>query len=42
MRLVSGAQLHVRGTASLGDWVYVRDSVIEGPAPDLEETTIEI
>lgn len=31
-----------RGSAQLGDKVYVRDGVIEGPAPDLPIHTIEV
>ncbi len=40
--LVSGAQIRARGTATLGDWVYVRGGVIEGPAPNLSGTEIEV
>ena len=40
--LVSGAQIRVRGEATLGDTVYVRDGVIEGPAPALTGITIEV
>lgn len=42
IELVSGAQIRVRGAATLGDWVYVRDGVIQGPAPELTGTTIEV
>mgnify|MGYP000901255079 CR=1 len=42
VELVSGAQIRVKGEATLGDWVYVRDGVIQGPAPVLTGTTIEV
>lgn len=42
IELVSGAQIRVRGEASVGDWVYVRDGVIEGPAPNLTGIEIEV
>ncbi|NHC05943.1 hypothetical protein [Azonexus fungiphilus] len=37
-----GSTLMVRGTAVSGDRVYVRDGVIEGPAPALPVIEIEI
>ncbi len=40
--LVSGAQIRVRGTVEVGDWVYVRGGVIEGPAPNLSGAGIEV
>ncbi|MBK8123915.1 MAG: hypothetical protein IPK54_10260 [Dokdonella sp.] len=40
--LVSGALIRARGTATLGDWVYVRGGVVEGPAPNLPGTEIEV
>lgn len=33
--LRSGAQITARGTAAVGDYVYVRGGVIEGEAPVL-------
>ena len=42
IRLLAGQQIRARGTATVGDWVYVRGGVIEGPAPDLPGTTIEV
>jgi len=42
IQLVSGAQIRVRGDATVGQWVYVRDGVIEGPASTLSGTTIEV
>ena len=38
---VGGAQFTVRGEASVGDRVYVRNQVIEGPAPNLPLEVIE-
>ncbi|MBX9868290.1 MAG: hypothetical protein K2X63_00690 [Burkholderiaceae bacterium] len=40
--LPGGAQISARGTASLGQKVFVRDNVIQGQAPDLPVTVIEI
>ena len=40
LELLTGATATVRGSASIGDLVYVRDGVIVGPAPEL--TTVEI
>ncbi len=42
IELVSGAQIHARGDATVGDWVYVRGGIIEGPAPNLSGTEIEV
>lgn len=38
---VGGARFKVRGTATVGTRVYVRNQVIEGPAPDLPLEVIE-
>ena len=38
---VGGAKFQVRGTATVGSRVYVRNQVIEGPAPDLPLEVIE-
>ncbi|SIQ96795.1 hypothetical protein SAMN05421829_108174 [Aromatoleum tolulyticum] len=35
IQLSDGAQLRVRGEAAVGEHVYVRAGVIEGPAPAL-------
>lgn len=35
-------QLRARGDAALGDVVFVRDGVIEGPAPSLTLVTIDV
>jgi len=40
--LPGGGILNARGEATVGDTVFVRDGVIEGPAPDLPDETIEI
>lgn len=37
-----GAQLQARGEASVGNRVFFRDGVIEGPAPDLPLEVIEV
>ncbi len=42
VELVSGAPVRVRGVATVGAWVYVRGGVVEGPAPALSGTTIEV
>lgn len=39
---VGGAVLTVRGEASVGQRVYFRNSVIEGPAPNLPVEVIEV
>lgn len=36
-----GGLVQVRGEAAVGDKVYFRDSVIEGPAPNLPLEVIE-
>jgi hypothetical protein len=40
--LPGGGMVNARGTATVGDKVFVRDGVIEGPAPDLEVVEIEV
>ncbi|WP_018991309.1 hypothetical protein [Aromatoleum toluclasticum] len=42
VQLVDGATIHARGEAVVGDHVYVRDGVIEGPAPALTGVDQEI
>jgi len=37
-----GAALRVRGVASVGDKVFIRGDLVEGPAPDLPLVTAEI
>ena len=38
----AGGTLRARGDAALGDVVFVRDGVIEGPAPSLTLVTIDV
>ncbi|MBF0256765.1 MAG: hypothetical protein HQL47_09975 [Gammaproteobacteria bacterium] len=40
--LPTGENIKVRGTATIGDVVYIRDGAIEGPAPDLAGTIIDV
>ena len=40
--LLDGGLLRVKGSAAIGDQVFVRDGLIEGPAPVLEQQRIEI
>lgn len=40
--LPGGATLRALGDAEVGDTVFVRDGVIEGPAPGLPVETIEV
>lgn len=40
--LPGGGILRARGSAQVGDNVFVRDDVIEGPAPLLSNSVIEI
>ena len=40
--LLTGALATVRGSASVGDFVYVKDGMIQGPAPVLETVEIEV
>lgn len=42
VQLPSGAALQVRGTATIGSRVFVRDGVIEDSAPTLPIVEIEI
>ena len=35
VELMTGARVRVRGDAQVGDHVYIRGRVIEGPAPEL-------
>ena len=38
---VGGVRFQVRGEANVGDRVYIRNQVIEGPAPNLPLEVIE-
>jgi len=40
--LPGGATLRARGDAAVADVVFVRDGVIEGPAPALTLVTIDV
>lgn len=42
LQLRSGALITARGQAQVGDHVYVRGGVIEGPAPDLPGVDQEV
>jgi len=42
VQLPGGGLLQVRGEATVADHVFVRDGVIEGAAPSLTITTIEV
>lgn len=42
VELPDGTTIRVRGVATVGDQVYVRDGVIEGPAPALTIVEIEV
>ena len=42
IELPDGARSRARGEVAVGDRVYVRDGVIEGPAPDLTIIEIEV
>ncbi|MDO8903958.1 hypothetical protein [Hydrogenophaga sp.] len=42
VQLSGGGLLRVRGAAAVDDRVFVRNGVIEGPAPALTDVTIDI
>lgn len=42
VELPDGAQITVRGDATVGQRVFVRGGLIEGPAPTLTVVTIEV
>lgn len=42
VELLNGSLVHVRGEATVGDHVYIKDGAIEGPAPDLVGHEVEI
>ena len=42
VQLPGGATLRARGDAAVADVVFVRDGVIEGPAPALTLVTIDV
>lgn len=42
LQLLNGSTATARGVAQIGTLVYVRDGVIEGPAPSLPMVEIEV
>ena len=42
VQLPGGATIRARGQAAVADVVFVRDGVIEGPAPALTLVTIDV
>lgn len=42
VQLLSGATIHARGQATIGAHVYIRNGAVDGPAPNLVGTEIEI
>lgn len=42
IRLPDNGVIVARGSASVGDKVFVRDGVVEGPAPTLDYYSIDI
>ena len=42
VELLTGHQIRVRGSASVGDHVYIRDGQIISPAPDLPGHQIQV
>lgn len=42
VELLGGGVIHARGTASVGAKVFVRNGVIEGPAPNLPVYNITV
>lgn len=42
IELPDGTHMQARGEVTIGDRVFFRDGVIEGPAPDLPVEIIEI
>lgn len=42
VQLADGSQIRVRGAGTVGNWVYVRGGAVEGPAPELSGTEIEV
>lgn len=42
VQLVGGGLVHARGTASVGEHVYVRGGAVEGPAPALTGVDQEV
>lgn len=42
IELYDGSRVRARGSASVGNMVYVRNGLIEGPAPALQVVEIEV
>ena len=42
VQLPDGSLISVRGDATLNQYVFIRDGVIEGPAPSMTAVLIEI
>ena len=42
VELPGGIHIHARGAATVGQRVFVRDGVIEGPAPNLPYASAEV
>lgn len=42
VQMPGGGYLTARGDATIGQRVFVRDNVIEGPAPNLTFVTVEV
>ena len=42
VELLGGSTIKARGVVAVADTVYVRDNVIEAPAPDLPVEIIEV
>ena len=42
IQLPGGGVVHARGNVTVGDRVFFRDGVVEGPAPDLTVVLIDV
>lgn len=42
LELLNGSTATARGVAQIGELVYVRDGVVQGPAPSLPMVEIEV
>ena len=42
VQLPGGGIVRARGQASVGDHVFVRDGMVDGPAPDLPDVSGEV
>ena len=41
VQLLTGEQIRVRGTATVGDHIYIRAGAVDGPAPNLPGQDVE-